>query len=184
MRKILGIMGSPRKNGNTHTLISKVFEGAIQQGAETEMVLLSYMNINECDGCHVCWKGEKCNKNDDMNLIYPKIIDSDIVIFGTPVYWYAPTGLMKLLIDRLVFFNSSKNRAKIKGKKGVLVVPFEEEGIDTAELTVKMFEKSLNYLEMPLIEVLLVPGVTKRGEVSERKDIMEKCYNLGKALVN
>ncbi len=88
-----------------------------------------------------------------MNVIYPKIIESDIIIFGTPVYWYGPTAMMKGFIDRFVYFNCPENRSKIKGKAAVLAIPFEEENIKTADLLVKFFEKSLGYLEMKTIGV-------------------------------
>jgi multimeric flavodoxin WrbA len=182
MKKILGIMGSPRKNGNTHVLISKILESAQKEGADTKMIFLSDLIIKECDGCYSCWKGQKCGKNDDMNNIYPLIINSDILIFGTPVYWFGPTALMKAFIDRFVYFNCPENRAKIKGKSAILVVPFEDEDIETATPLLQMFEKSLDYLEVKLIERFIVPGVTKKGEVIEKTDIMKTCYALGRKL--
>ena len=93
--KILGVVGSPRRNGNTHLLVSRILEGAGEAGASVDTVFLNDLSIKECDGCHVCWKGKKCSKNDDMLDVYPKIIESDAIIFGTPVYWYGPTALMK-----------------------------------------------------------------------------------------
>ncbi|MFX1499489.1 MAG: flavodoxin family protein [Promethearchaeota archaeon] len=182
MKQILGIVGSPRINGNTHVLVSKILDGAKEMNAKVDMIFLNKLNIKECDGCHVCWEGNQCNKNDDMIDIYQKIIESDIIIFGTPVYWYGPTGLMKLFLDRFVFFNSPENREKIKGKKAILVVPFEEENFNTVALLISLFEKSFQYLEITLIEKLIIPGVTKRGEVSEKKEIMDKAFQLGKYL--
>ncbi|MFA5559031.1 MAG: flavodoxin family protein [Methanofastidiosum sp.] len=116
MTKILGIIGSPRINGNTHILVNKVLDGARSQCAETDSIFLSDYTIKECDGCHVCWKGQECAKQDDINGFYQKIIDSDILVFGTPVYWYAPTAIMKAFIDRFVYFNCPENREKIRGK--------------------------------------------------------------------
>jgi multimeric flavodoxin WrbA len=96
--KVLGIVGSPRKNGNTQFLVNIILEGARQAGAETEMVRLADLNIRECDGCHSCWKGRPCVKDDDMNGIYEKIAANDVIVFGTPVFWYGPTGLMKTFL--------------------------------------------------------------------------------------
>ena len=145
MKKILGIVGSPRINGNTHLLISKILEGAQNFGLEADLIFLKDLDIKECDGCHSCWKGNQCSKNDDMNIIYPKIIASDIIVFGTPVYWYGPTALMKGFIDRFVYFNCPENREKVRGKMAILVVPFEEDNVETAEPLIKMFEKSFSY---------------------------------------
>jgi len=183
MKTILGVIGSPRKKGNTEVLVSRILDGAHSAGAKTETISLGELRISECNGCHACWKGKHiCSKNDDMKELYPRIIESDIIIFGTPVYWYGPTAIMKCFMDRFVYFNCPFNRDKIRGKTGVLVVPFEDNTLETSSLVVEFFEKSLMYLEMKLADKILVPGVTKRGEVGTRKQIMDRCYRLGQKL--
>jgi len=121
-------------------------------------------------------------KKDDMTYVYPKIIESDILIFGTPVYWYGPTALMKCFIDRFVYFNCPRNRAKIRGKSAVIAIPFEEEDPGTADLLVKFFKKSLQYLEIKLIGKILVPGVGSKGDVLKKADRLEEAYELGRRL--
>src|SRR5512138_2812576 len=120
MKRVLGLVGSPRKNGNTHLLVAKMLEGAQAEGAETELVLLPDLTIQECDGCLACWRDKPCPKQDDMNALYPRIVASDVLVLGTPVYWYGPTALMKAMIDRWVYFNCPQNRAKIRGKRALL----------------------------------------------------------------
>lgn len=182
MKNILGVMGSPRKDGNTHILISKILESAKENGAVTEILLLNDLKIKDCDGCHSCWKGNECSKCDDMNILYPKIIESNLIIFGTPVYWYGPTALIKAFIDRFVYFNCPENREKIRGKGAILVVPFEEENVETAEPLIQMFEKSFEYLEMTLLAKIIAPGVGNKGAVLRKQGILDKCYDLGKNL--
>jgi multimeric flavodoxin WrbA len=184
MKTILGIIGSPRKGGNTEVLVSAILEAARETGATTSIVSLCDMTIQECDGCHACWKGQHaCRKNDDMIYLYRRIAESDSLVFGTPVYWYGPTALMKCFIDRFVYFNCPANRPKIKGKSGAVVVPFEDKETETSDLVIAFFEKSLAYLEMKLIGTIAAPGVTKRGEVGDRREIMERCNILGRKLV-
>ncbi len=180
--RILGILGSPRNNGNTATLLSRILDSASANGAETEYITLGDKTIRECDGCHACWRGLECVKHDDMNDVYPVIERSDIIVFGTPVYWYGPTALMKALIDRMVYFNCPETRKKIAGKRAVLVVPFEESDSKTAAPTVTIFEMSLSYLGIPLIETLIVPGVTRRGEVRGMPEFMERAEAIGERL--
>ena len=182
MKKILGIMGSPRRNGNTHILVSKILEGAESEGARGDILFLNDLAIQECNGCHVCWEGKECSKDDDMNSIYPKIIESDAIVFGTPVYWYGPTALMKGFIDRFVYFNCPENRKKIRGKPAVLAIPFEEEDPQAAALLKAFFEKSLQYLEINLIGTILVPGVSQKGEIIEKEAKLQEGYELGKKL--
>jgi len=184
MARILGVIGSPRRNGNTHILVSRLLEGAQSEGAEVDTVFLGDLHIRECDGCHTCWQGKSCSKNDDMLGLYPRIIDSDIVVLGTPVYWYGPTALMKAFIDRLVYFNCPENRALIRGKSAVIVIPYEEESKETAKLVVEFFEKSLAYLEMKLIGRIIVQGVGERGAVSKKPERLTESYELGRRLVH
>ncbi len=183
MKNVLGIIGSPRKRGNTDVLVSRILDGARENAANTETGWLADLKISECDGCHACWKGKHvCSKADDMTDLYPKIIASDAIVFGTPVYWFGPTAIMKCFIDRFVYFNCTDTRKKIRNKAAVIAVPFEDRTYETSRLVVEFFEKSLDYLEMRLIDKILVPGVTKRGEVRTRKRVMEKCYELGRML--
>jgi multimeric flavodoxin WrbA len=119
-----------------------------------------------------------------MAYLYPKIMESDVLVFGTPVYWFGPTAIMKCFIDRFVFFNCPGNRKKIKGKAAVIAVPFEDRSYATSDLVVEFFDKSFDYLEMRFVDKILVPGVTKRGEVRNLKRVMDKCFKLGQRLAN
>jgi multimeric flavodoxin WrbA len=180
--RVLGVIGSPRRNGNTHILVSRFLEGAQAEGADVDTVFLGDLEINECDGCQVCWRGQPCSKKDDMLSLYPRLIDSDIIVFGTPVYWYGPTALMKGFIDRLVYFNCPENRPGIRGKSAVIIVPFEEETPETARLVVEFFEKSLAYLEIKLAGRLIVPGVGAKGDILKLPQRLEESYKLGQQL--
>jgi len=181
-KRILAVVGSPRRNGNTHILVSKIAEGAAANSGIVEELLLGELSITECDGCHACWKGRDCSKNDDMQDLYPKISASDIVIFGTPVYWYGPTALMKAFIDRFVYFNCPENRKKIKGISAVIAIPFEEDDPGTAAGVVEFFQKSLAYLEMKLLGQIIVPGVGEKGAVHRKPEYLQQAYDLGRTL--
>lgn len=180
MKHVLGVVGSPRKNGNTDLLVARILEGAQTAGAATETVHLGDLSILECDGCLACWKGKPCPKQDDMNPLYSRIIASDVIIFGTPVYWYGPTALMKCFVDRFVYFNCPENRTKIRGTQAILAVPYEEESPESAELVVAFFERSLAYLEMELVGKVVVPGVSKKGDVLGKSDRLQTGYELGR----
>ena len=183
MKRILGVVGSPRKHGNTHILVSRILEGAKEGGAIVETLFLNDLHIQECDGCHACWKGKQCSKKDDMNDLYPRIIESDIIVFGTPVYWYGPTALMKGFIDRFVYFNCPENRAKIRSKSAAIAVTYEEESTRTAELVVAFFRKSFEYLEMNLVGQVIVAGVGQKGEIRKKSKSLSEGYELGRRLV-
>ena len=181
--KILGILGSPRSRGNTEVLLRAAAEGVAAVGGAFEWVRLADGAVRECDGCHVCWSGKSCAKKDAMNEIYPKIAVADGVIFGTPVYWYGPTALMKMFMDRFVYFNCEANREQIRGTVAATIIPFEETNPETAAPVTDFFSRALSYLEMPIVDQLTVPGVTRRGEVKQQPDRLASATELGRRVV-
>ncbi len=100
--KILAISGSPRKDGNTVTLLNEVLAGAKQEGADIELFSVAGKNIQPCIGCGGHQKTGKCHINDDMQPLYDKMIEADGIIFGTPIYFYDLTAQMKAVIDRTI----------------------------------------------------------------------------------
>ena len=182
MKKVLGIIGSPRRQGNTNLLVEKILAGGRDGGGETDAVFLADLEIADCIGCHACWEGKSCPDHDDLEYVIGKIIASDVIVFGTRVYWYGPTALMKACIDRFVYFNGGENRAKIRGKSAVIAIPYEEEDAETVQPVEAFFAKCFHYLEMPLVGTIVAPGVTKRGEIKSKPEILKQAWELGKKL--
>ena len=148
MGKILGVIGSPRKNGNTDIMVSRILAGAHDRGPMLKRSPSPGSGYWNATGAMPAGRGDtNAARRDDMRLLYPKIAQSDAIVFGTPVYWYGPTALMKCFIDRFVYFNCPENRKQIKGKAAVIAIPFEDRTIATSDLVVDFFEKSLEYLE-------------------------------------
>ncbi|MEM2876370.1 MAG: flavodoxin family protein [Candidatus Bathyarchaeia archaeon] len=98
--KVLGVVFSPRKNGNTEILVQEALKGAEEMGADTELVATRELNINPCDGCGSCQKSGVCRINDDMQKMYEKLLDADGIILGTPVYFWQMCAQAKTFIDR------------------------------------------------------------------------------------
>ena len=163
-------------------LVSKIAEGATAGGAQVEVVHLGSLHIQDCDGCHACWRGGQCSKNDDMRLIYPKIAAADTVVFATPVYWYGPTALMKAFVDRFVYFNCENNRPMVRRKRAAVAVVLEETCEQTWRPVIEFFQKSLAYLEMELAETIVVPGVGAKGAIRRLPDRLEEAHQLGRRL--
>lgn len=176
--KVLALIGSPRKGSNTDILVDKVLEGCKEKGFTAEKLYLYDLNISACTDCRLCKSDNyECAIKDDMQQIYPSMVEADILIFGTPVYWYGPTGKMKLLIDRMCLFIASK---KMQGKKGVLVVP-SEEGPKACKALLEMFRMSFDYLGMEFVNSILSTAY-ERAEVSGNKEDLKKAYELGISL--
>ena len=96
--KVIGIVCSPRKGGNTEILVSRALEASGEFGAEeTELIRLSGKHIEPCDACLTCAQTAKCHINDDMQAIYPRLLEADGIIIGTPVYFWGITAQAKIL---------------------------------------------------------------------------------------
>ncbi len=104
MRKVLILNGSPRKKGNTSFLVEELKNRVEEAGNEVEILFLNDYDINPCQGCFWCYKDYplKCVQDDVMNTLYPKVIDSDVLVFASPIYWFTYSAQLKLFVDRLV----------------------------------------------------------------------------------
>jgi len=108
-----------------------------------------------------------------------KMEQSEVWILGTPVYWWGPTAQIKAFIDRWYGIN----RDVFKGRKAVLVIPFESGNPETARHVLGMFEDIFAYLEMKQIGTILAPGVPERGEVKKHSNFLEDAIKLGISIV-
>lgn len=109
--KILALNGSPRgENGNTEVILKQFLNGCRRAGAETETVYLKDKNIEHCSGCFTCWikTPGRCIHKDDMEDLLVKVSDADIVVYATPLYYYAVTGIMKDFMDRMLPLNNGE----------------------------------------------------------------------------
>ena len=148
MEKILVLVGSPRKNGNSVSMAKKLNEKLDAQLYHTEIKYLYDYKIDACTDCRVCKTGELvCKVQDGMQDLYPEIESSDIVIFATPIYWFGPSAKTKLLIDRMRPFYGNK---KLSGKRGAIMLPAGS-GPSDCELTIEQFRRTFTSLEMKFL---------------------------------
>lgn len=101
-KKVVIISSTPRVGGNSEVLCEAFMEGCISVGNDVELIRLRDYKINYCIACYKCKKSHKCFQDDGMNEILEKIINSDVVVFATPIYYYDVCGQLKVFIDRLL----------------------------------------------------------------------------------
>ena len=101
-KNVLVISASPRKGGNSDTLCDEFIRGAQESGNHAEKIFLASKNIKYCIGCGVCNTTQKCVQKDDMAEILDKMVEADVIVLATPVYFYTMDAQMKTLIDRTV----------------------------------------------------------------------------------
>lgn len=130
--KVIAFNASPRKNGNTKSLLEAVLKGAESKGAETRLINLNELNIKGCQGCEACKKDlGKCVQKDDLSPLLQEMATCDAVVLGTPIYYYQVSAQLKALIDRFYCFINfeldpdtwevKEIRAFPEGKKFVVV---------------------------------------------------------------
>ena len=135
--KILGIVGSSRDGGNTEILITEALIAAKESGANgTKLIKLATHIIGPCDGCGICKDTGNCRIDDDMQDIYPEILDADGIIIGSPVYFWNISGQTKIFIDRTYPFI---HKRRLRDKVGGAVVVSTRAGCSNAFLAINSF---------------------------------------------
>jgi len=191
--KVLGIAGSPRKNGNTLFLIKEALRSAQEEGAETELLALREKEIKPCDGCWSCRKTGKCHINDDMQEIYEKLKAADGIILGSPTYVGNVTSICQAFLERCTclirmktegdkVLHSDKTSA-LSDKAGGSIVTGRRRGVQGA-LDVLNFFMMMHLMVITHAGVAgfcqsLEPDVIK----DEDKDAVAMSAELGKVVV-
>lgn len=101
-KNVLVISSSPRKGGNSDLLCDQFIKGAQEAGHHTEKISLREQKINYCTGCGVCNDTHRCVQKDDMAALLDKLVQADVIVLATPVYFYSMDGQLKTFIDRTV----------------------------------------------------------------------------------
>lgn len=180
MMKVIGINGSPRKDGNTAILIQTVFSELNRQGIDTEMISLSGQNIRGCTACRACMKlkNKQCIMTDDFfNVCLGKMIAADGIILGSPVYSAGVTSQIKAVIDRASIVLAA-NRGLLKYKVGAAVIAARRGGAISAFDTLNHFLHSKEMFLVGSTYWNMVYGNTI-GEVEQDQEGMDNMKNIG-----
>ena len=181
-KRALGIVGSPRRQGNTETLVDEVLRGAEEAGALVEKVILSELGVGPCRACEVCLKTGECVQRDGMPALLEQMERSQVWVLGTPIYWWGPTAQFKAFIDRWRPAGAGRI-VTFKGRRVILIIPLEDTDAGTARHTVGMLTDMLDYLKMELLTTVVAPGVLHRGEVREHPDVLARARRAGREAV-
>ena len=189
--KVLGIIGSPKKNGNVDLLVSQVLRGAQTKGAQISKIYLNDLSIKPCQSCGKDPYPKHCLINDDMNIIYTALESSDVIVLGSPVYFETVSAQTKLMIDRCNCLTPYIKRSDgtfgfekrmKKHKKGVfVVVAGSDQEFNTITSTVKGF---LHWTNAELVETIAYPHEdAKLGGVRNKRKMMKRAFTIGTQIV-
>jgi multimeric flavodoxin WrbA len=182
MKKVLGILGSPRKGGNSETLVRKVLVGAAKNGAALDVIRLQGLNLSGCTDCRRCWSGGRpCVIDDDMDKVYEKVREADILVFASPLYWYSWSSQMKPVWDRFLPFVHKEALWDLKNKRALLVASAGDDKPDVFQGILFSFKTSCGLLCLEMAEPLLAHGVYGKGE-AEKGQWLNLAESLGRSL--
>lgn len=176
MKKVVIISSSPRKGGNSDTLCDAFIEGAKKAGHDAEKIFLKDKNINYCTGCGYCNNNgyTMCAQKDDMSEILDKMQEADVIVFSSPIYFYAITGQMKTFIDRMC-----ARYTHIDNKEFYYIFTAADTSAQAVQFALGEFKGLMACLNNPEEKgYLFAGGVWQRNDV-KTTDYLEKAYKMG-----
>jgi multimeric flavodoxin WrbA len=175
--KVIGIAGSPRRNGNTEILTAHALAAVRAEGLDTELISLAGLDIRGCDACMGCVAGETCLIEDDFAPVYVKMKEAAGIILASPVYFGSATAVMKALMERAGYL-SRQNGDSLRGKVGGPLVVARRAGhnFTVAQLT---FWFQILGMVIPGSSYWNVAFGREKGEVSGDEEGMRTAWNFG-----
>lgn len=176
--KIVVLLGSPNRQGSSHILAERFRQGAEEAGHSVELIDVAHAEIHPCTGCIHCGYEGPCIQKDDVESIRPKILDADMMVFVTPLYYYGMSAQLKAMIDRFCAFNSSIQQ---KGMKSALLTAAWNADSWTFEALEAHYKTLVRYLNLEDMGMVLgygcgTPSTTKLSAYPQQ------AYELGKRL--
>ena len=179
MKKVLVLSGSPRKGGNSDILCDEFIKGALKNGNDVEKIFVAEKKISPCTGCYFCKNhGGRCAFNDDMTDILQKIIDCDVLVLSTPVYFYSMCAQLKTLIDRTV-----ARWTEIANKDLYYIMTAaddEENTMDGTLASLHGFAMCIDGYEEK--GILYGKGVYEKGAVLARPELLQIAREMGESV--
>ncbi|NIS61976.1 MAG: flavodoxin family protein [Proteobacteria bacterium] len=187
-KKILLVMGSPRKEGNSSTRAKQVAAGAKASGAEVESFCRHALNIQPCTACDACREetDKDCVIDDDMQTLYPKLQRADAVVIAWPICWFTISAQMKLFTDRWYAFGGPQEEyAALAGRRIGIVLTYGDLDpfVSGAANALRTFQDAFNYVGAEIVG-MIYGTASEAGEILNNRNIVERAYALGKPLAS
>jgi multimeric flavodoxin WrbA len=176
--KVIGIVGSPRKNGNTELLTKHTLKAISEEGVDTELIRLAGLKIKPCIACMACKEQEICSIKDDLFPIYLRMKEANGIILASPVYYGSATSLIKALMERVGYI-AHWNGEPFHGKVGGPLVVARRSGRTFTIAQLTLWFQILGFF---------IPGSTywnvafgrEKGEVKQDEEGLQTVWNFGK----
>jgi len=190
MRKVIGIFGSPRQNGNSDILLNSAIRGVETNGVDIERIIVRDLKIAPCNSCGGCWEKGVCVIDDDMQKIYSRLVDADGIMVASPIYFMGVSAQLKAFIDRCQAFWARKYILNLPIREGgriangffiATAARNAGEGLFTG--AVKTIKAFFHVLDTKYIGEILCAGLEEKGDVNKRQELLQQAYEAGKQLL-
>jgi multimeric flavodoxin WrbA len=190
--KVLAFNGSPRKGGNSQTLLTEAIRGIKEQGAEVTVFNLNEAKIRPCQNCGSCDREAVCVMPDEMQAVYREIRSADRIVLASPIFFYGLSAQVKAMVDRCQAFRAEKYIYKKPlppgpfGRKGLLFLvggmkrDSNNTGYQCAETTARAFFRTVNVQEHVTFSY---DAVDEKGAIARHPTAIKEAYEAGKELV-
>ena len=187
--KVLGIAGSPRRNGNTDLLLKEVMRGAASKGAKVKTTILNNLKIIPCQHCDACLKAGNCRIQDDMQMVYKELEDADRIVFASPIQFMTVSAQAKVMIDRCQCLWARKYVLKIpplskeRERKGLFISVGGRKVANLFEPALVTVKAWFNTLNITYAGDLLFSQVDEKGAIIKHPDALRRAFLAGQRLV-
>jgi len=190
LKTLLAVASSPRRNGNSESLLNEFCRAAEDAGWNVEMMKINNLKYRPCQACDACAKDGKCILNDDMQAVYPKMIDADALVIASPVTFGSLNAQLKMFIDRFQcwwnakynlnqpFVREEENRQGFFICVGALK---RKRYCENAEEIIKVFFHNINF---KLAGTLFFRGYDEKGAILKDADALAETYQAGKDFIS
>ncbi|MFC1896262.1 flavodoxin family protein [Thermodesulfobacteriota bacterium] len=183
-KKVVVLLGSPRKKGNSAILAERIIRGAESAGAHVETFHLNSMNISPCQSCYACQKKDSqgCAVDDDMQRIYPRLLEADAWVIASPVYWFNMSAQTKIFMDRcfaLMAYGSDAFRKRI-----AIAMSYGDTDPFTSGCinALRTFQDSFRYAGAKIVG-MVYGSALDAGQIESDRGALERAEKLGRKLV-
>ena len=191
MKKILIILGGGRKKGNTAQLADAFMKGAMEAGHKTELISLNQLQVNGCIGCNACRYGKPCVQKDDFNSLVPKILEADLLVLASPLYFWTISSKIKAFIERFYCIAQEDDNPpfgryeKYPVHDCALLMTSADDFFWTFEQAVSYYQFTMvNYIGFRNKGMLLAGGCgdTNGNPCIDKTDHLREAYEFGKGI--
>ena len=181
--RVVGFVGSPRREGNTSSLVREIIAGAGEKGAETKIYDLNEISFRGCQGCRACKESGRCVLKDGMAEMSADIARADALIIGSPVYFGQVTGQLKLFMDRWYAFKNPDFSTRLApGKRAILVFA---QGLGDGEAYRPLFDgwaRIIQSFQIKVQEIMVAAGMNEADAARNDLTFMAKAREAGRRL--